>query len=61
MQTYIENERGTMEAMSGFHDDLLMTRAIGLYVCFYEMEMPKMVEINRKRTPKQKVVSAATI
>lgn len=61
MQTYIENERGTMEAMSGFHDDLLMTRAIGLYVCFYEMEMPKIVELNKKRTPKQKVVSAATI
>lgn len=61
MQTYIENERGTMEAMSGFHDDLLMTRAIGLYVCFYEMEMPKIVELKKKRTPKQKVVSAATI
>lgn len=28
-------------AISGKHDDLLMTRAIGLHICFYEMELPK--------------------
>lgn len=27
-------------AIAGKHDDLLMTRAIGLYICFHEMELP---------------------
>ena len=32
-------------AIAGKHDDLLMTRAIGLHICYYEMDMP----IERKR------------
>lgn len=30
-------------AITGKHDDLLMTRAIGLHICFFEMEIPKIV------------------
>lgn len=49
-------------AIAGKHDDLLMTRAIGLHICFYEMDMP----VERKRsqryvTAKRKEVTAATI
>ena len=49
-------------AIKGCHDDLLMTRAIGLHICFNEMDMPK--EVKRATPPtyrKNKVVSMATI
>ena len=58
--TYEKKPNGAYGAIIGKHDDLLMTRAIGLHICFYEMELPKFV----KRTmlvKKKKAVSAATI
>ena len=42
--TYIENEKGAFEAMEGYHDDRLMTRAIGLQICYHEMELPRIVK-----------------
>lgn len=61
--TYIENEKGGFEAMEGYHDDRLMTRAIGMQVCYHEMELPRIIKI--PRTPinhkHKKPVSAATI
>lgn len=41
--TYEQRQDGSYGALSGKHDDLLMTRAIGLYICFNEMELPKYV------------------
>lgn len=38
---YERKQNGSYGATSGNHDDRLMTRAIGLHVCFYEMEWPK--------------------
>jgi hypothetical protein len=39
-----------------------MTRAIGLHICFFEMEIPKIVlRIGRFVVKKKKAVSAATI
>lgn len=60
--TYEKKPNGTYGAINGMHDDLLMTRAIGLHICFYEMELPKFVK-RTKRMPvkKKKTVSAATI
>lgn len=60
--TYIENDKGGYEAMEGYHDDRLMTRAIGMQICLHEMDVP----IIRKKyssttTPHRKAVSAATI
>lgn len=54
-QMYVERDEGTLfefncyerkpngsyGATTGNHDDKLMTRAIGLHICFYEMERPK--------------------
>lgn len=37
---YEQRQDGSYGAISGKHDDLLMTRAIGLHICFYEMPMP---------------------
>lgn len=39
--TYEQRQDGSYGAISGRHDDLLMTRAIGLHICFNEMEMPR--------------------
>lgn len=60
--TYEKKPNGAYGAINGMHDDLLMTRAIGLHICFYEMELPKFVK-RTKRMPvkKKKAVSAATI
>lgn len=60
--TYEKKQNGAFGAISGKHDDLLMTRAIGLHICFYEMPMPTIIKrrslIRRRR---RKAVSAATI
>lgn len=37
---YEKKPNGSYGAISGEHDDLLMTRAIGLYICFCEMPLP---------------------
>ena len=61
--TYIETEKGGFEAMEGYHDDLLMTRAIGLYICFHEMPLPVIRPRPKATTSRRhkKTVSAATI
>lgn len=60
--TYEKKKNGAFGAIIGKHDDLLMTRAIGLHICFYEMPMPQI--ISRKDTiqrPKKAIVTEATI
>ncbi len=37
---YERRANGSFGAIAGHHDDLLMTRAIGLYICFSEMPVP---------------------
>lgn len=60
--TYEKKPNGAYGAIIGKHDDLLMTRAIGLHICFYEMELPKFVKrTKRMLVKKKKAVSAATI
>lgn len=60
--TYERKKNGAYGAIVGKHDDLLMTRAIGLHICFFEMGLPKYVDLTKPRTPRRKkVVSAATI
>lgn len=41
--TYEQRQNGSYGAISGCHDDLLMTRAIGLHICFNEMPIPRRV------------------
>ena len=59
--TYERKPNGAFGAITGKHDDLLMTRAIGLHVCFREMPLPAIVKRNRNRSATKKVVSEATI
>lgn len=59
---YEKKPNGSFGAIVGEHDDLLMTRAIGLHICFFEMDVPRCV---KRQAPamarKKKAVSAATI
>lgn len=61
--TYIETDKGGFEATEGYHDDRLMTRAIGMQVCLHEMDLPRIVKRNSNVNAGfvQKPVSAATI
>lgn len=52
--TYERKQNGSFGAIIGKHDDLLMTRAIGLYICFKEMERPFLISKERSNTFIQK-------
>lgn len=59
---YEKRQNGSFGAIVGKHDDLLMTRAIGLHICFNEMDPPKFIRrSDRAPTRSRKPVSAATI
>lgn len=59
---YERKPNGSFGAIEGKHDDLLMTRAIGLHVCFFEMDMPREVPRHRRLTAvDRQAYSAATI
>lgn len=60
--TYVETEKGGFEAMEGHHDDRLMTRGIGMQVCFHEMDIPTIIKKDRCcRSYSHASLSAATI
>lgn len=60
--TYEKRPNGSFSAILGKHDDLLMTRAIGLHICFFEMDMPAVVQRTTTRIKKHNTeISAATI
>ncbi len=43
--TYERKPNGAYGAIPGHHDDLLMTRAIGLHISLYEMPIPKIIPV----------------
>ena len=62
LDTYMETEDGVFEAKAGYHDDRLMTRAIGLQISTHEMDLPRVVKRGDvQRLMSKRVVSAATI
>lgn len=48
MAMYQKNDKGQFSAPAGEgnHDDMLMATAIGLWICFREMDIPKWIEHN---------------
>lgn len=40
---YERRQNGSYGAIAGSHDDLLMTRAIGLHICFHELDTPRRI------------------
>lgn len=63
MMVYEKKPNGAYGAVQGEHDDLLMTRAIGLYICFNEMELPRIIRRSEHQHAgfAPQAVSAATI
>lgn len=59
--TYEKRPNGSFSAVLGKHDDLLMTRAIGLHICFFEMDMPTIQKRGEHIVKHNRIVSAATI
>lgn len=49
---YERRANGSFGAIPGHHDDLLMTRAIGLYICFCEMPLPSLKD-DEEDTPEE--------
>lgn len=58
---YEKKKNGAFGAIDGKHDDLLMTRAIGLHICFFEMDMPAIHPRLKFRNEKSKPITEATI
>lgn len=51
---YERKPNGSYGAVVGKHDDLLMTRAIGLHICFYEMDLPRFLPRSLRHQPKRR-------
>lgn len=45
---YERRQNGSYGAIAGSHDDLLMTRAIGLHICFHELDTPRRIDPHPK-------------
>lgn len=58
---YERRPNGSYGAVIGAHDDILMTRAIGLHVCWNEMPAPRWVKTSAVVQPKRRGLSEATI
>ena len=43
--SYERRQNGSFGAIAGCHDDLLMTRAIGLHICYHELDPPRLVDV----------------
>lgn len=59
--TYMETDKGTFEAREGYHDDRLMTRAIGMWISLFEMEMPVFVNTTARLAKPKKILSEASM
>lgn len=58
---YEKKQNGAYGAIQGYHDDLLMTRAIGMYICFCEQDVPYEYKIEKEpRLLYRTQISAAT-
>ncbi|MBD5171999.1 MAG: terminase [Bacteroidales bacterium] len=52
--TYERKPNGAYGAISGHHDDILMTRAIGIHISLSEMEIPQIIPNQKSRHQKSK-------
>lgn len=61
-ETYERKQNGSYGAVPGEHDDLLMTRAIGLHICYNEMDLPRVVKRHdHKSSLRDRPVTEATL
>lgn len=53
-RVYEQKQNGSFGAKDGHHDDIIMTRMIGLHICFYEMPLPTIIKeeiVERRQRP----------
>lgn len=61
LSVYEKKPNGSYGAVEGKHDDRVMARAIALYICFCEMDLPQPIK-NRTFSPfKHQIITEATI
>lgn len=59
---YERKQNGAYGAIAGKHDDLLMTRAIGLHISLHEMDIPQIIRLSDMRQRKRRdPVSEASV
>lgn len=56
---YEKKPNGSFGAIEGQHDDIIMTRLIGLYICF-ELPLPRLITVFRHNN-KNKIIGEASI
>jgi hypothetical protein len=54
--TYEKKQNGSYGATDGHHDDYVMARAIAMYICFCEMDIPT-IRKKPDSTPKIRLVN----
>ena len=55
-----KKKNGSYGASGTNHDDMVMVRAIGLHICFSEMDLPAIIKPKPKQT-KKAIITEATI
>ena len=58
---YEKKPNGSFGAVLGYHDDRLMARCIALYVCFNDMELPKLIIKEEAIKPNKIIKSTMTL
>lgn len=53
MLCYERRPNGSYGAIAGAHDDILMTRAIGLHIALHEMDAPRLIRSSPGRAPRR--------
>lgn len=59
--TYEKKQNGSYGATDGHHDDFVMARAIALYICYCEMELPKVRKKTETANARPKIRTEASI
>ena len=57
---YERRSNGSYGAIAGAHDDILMTRAIGMHIALHEMEPPRRIEARPMRRHRHRPLSEAS-
>ena len=54
-RVYEQKENGSFGAKDGHHDDIIMTRMIGLHICYFEMPKPSIIKEQRQERRRRPV------
>ena len=58
---YEKKQNGSYGATDGHHDDYVMARAIALYICYCEMDLPQVIKKSDTQPYRKRVITEASI